>query len=165
MDKTFVLEKVSAGAAVLDRTLDYSYASVEYAGLVLYSYIKRGGQTALEPLVKITSPAWSTVGSMYDLTAQGVRSGIKKLSFRGKEITKIGQRLDLIDKILAELEVSALKETLANLEQRLAYIEQHGIVASKEGGLQLKGKKLSEDKIMFLRAIVKENINLLEDNK
>jgi len=156
-----VIEKgVTGGATVLDEAWQYSYASAEYAGLVLYSYVRRGGSIVIEPLDKIASPVFSNLGTVFGRTFGGVREGVKKV-FAGVRIVK---RLGDIDKRLSHIEeMLVTKEALYKLEERLAYLERHGIVASKEGGLQLKGKKLSEDKLMLLRAIVKENIILMEE--
>lgn len=153
MEKT-IKGKVTGSADVLDEMLGYSYASLEYAGLVLYSYIKRGGMTVLDPLEKIAHPVWNKVRSMFGWTVAGLH---------GREMAKIGERLDAIDKRLLDIEGSfASKEALDRIEKRLSYLEKHGILATKEGGLQVKGKKLTEDRLMMLKTIVKENIDIME---
>ncbi|MBF0559097.1 MAG: hypothetical protein HQL08_09985 [Nitrospirae bacterium] len=155
MEKT-IKGKVTGSADVLDEMLGYSYASLEYAGLVMLSYVKRGGMTVLDPLEKIALPAWSKVRSMYGLAAT-VRW------FRERKMANMAERLDAIDKRLLDIEDSiATKEALDRIEKRLAYLEKHGIMATKEGGLQVKGKKLTEDKLMLLKTIVRENIDIME---
>ena len=148
--------KVTGGVAVMDETLGYTYASLEYAGLVLFSYIRKGGMTVLDPLGKIALPVWRKVRTMY-----GLAVAVK--GFRDGEMAEIEERLDVIDKRLLHLEGSlATKEILDRIEKRLGYLEKHGIMAGKEGGLQVKGKKLTEDKLMLLKTIVRENVDLME---
>jgi hypothetical protein len=60
--------------------------------------------------------------------------------------------------------LDALQTRLDRLEERLSYLEKHGIIATNDG-LHVKGKKLTEDRLMFLRNIVNENIDLLVDEK
>lgn len=150
-----VMESVS----VLDEMLGYSQASLEYSGLVLYSYIKRGGTTLLDPLDKVASPVVGKVSGIVGRTVQGVLSGMKKIFVRGGS-AKMAERLDAIDKRLTVIE-GALA-AMDSIEKRLAYLEKHGIIATNEGGLQVKGKKLTDDRLMLLRRIVKENIDLVE---
>src|SRR5271169_7053247 len=162
MEKT-VKEKVTGGAVDMDEVLGYSCASVEYAGLVLYSYIRRGGGTVLDPVERITTPVWSKVWDIYGRTVKRLREGVKKAIGRGGDVAKIQERLDIIDKRLLDIEGSiASNEALDRIEKRLAYLEKHGIMASKEGGLQVKGKKLTDERLMMLKTIVKENIDIME---
>ncbi|MBF0506193.1 MAG: hypothetical protein HQL09_05105 [Nitrospirae bacterium] len=162
MEKT-VGGKVTGGAVDLDEVLGYSCASVEYAGLVLFSYIRRGGVIVLDPVERIASPVWSKAGAIYGRTARRLRDGLKKVIGRGWDAVKIQERLDTIDKRLSDIEGSlATNDALDRIEKRLAYLEKYGIMASKEGGLQVKGKKLTDDRLMMLKTIVKENIDIME---
>ena len=153
MEKT-IKGKVTGSEDVLEEMLGYSYASLEYTGLVLFSYIRRGGMIVLDPLERIALPVWTKVRTMFGRKVKGFSDG---------EMTKIGERLDVIDKRLLHLEGSlATKDILDRIEKRLAYLEKHGILATKEGGLQVKGKKLTEDKLLLLKTIVRENVDILE---
>ncbi len=153
MEKT-IKRNVPRSEDVLEEMLGYSYASLEYTGLVLFSYIRRGGMIVLDPLERIALPVWSKVRTMFGRKVKGLSDG---------EMAKIGERLDVIDKRLLHLEGSlATKEILDRIEKRLAYLEKHGILATKEGGLQVKGKKLTEDKLLLLKTIVRENVDILE---
>ncbi|MBF0328613.1 MAG: hypothetical protein HQL10_05610 [Nitrospirae bacterium] len=159
-----VAKMMTGGEAVMEDVLDYSCASVEYAGLVMYSYVKRGGRFALDPLEKVAFPVCSKVGAAYGWTLKGIQSGAGKISGLGRIAWPGGasKRLDAVEKRLAEID--SLKELLAKIDERLDYIERHGIVASREGGLEVKGKKLDESRLMVLRTIVAENIDLLSEN-
>jgi hypothetical protein len=153
MEKT-IKRNVPRSEDVLEEMLGYSYASLEYTGLVLFSYIRRGGMIVLDPLERIALPVWSKVRTMFGRKVKGLSDG---------EMAKIGERLDVIDKRLLRLEGSlATKEIIDRIEKRLAYLEKHGILATKEGGLQVKGKKLTEDKLLLLKTIVRENVDILE---
>ena len=149
---------VMESVTVLDEMLGYSQASLEYSGLVLYSYLKRGGMTVIDPLEKMASPVFGKVGTIVGRTFQGVLSGMKKIFSLGAS-TKTAEQLDAIDRRLTEIE--AALTAFDNFEKRLAYLEKHGIIATREGGLQVKGKKLTEDRLMLLQTIVKENIDLM----
>lgn len=146
-------------ATVMEEVLGYSQASLEYSVLVLYSYIKRGGLIVLDPLEKMASPVVGRVGTAVGRTFKGVLNGMKKIFVQG-ESAMTAERFDAIDKRLTEIE--AALAALGSLEKRLAYLEKHGIIATQEGGLQVKGKKLTEDRLMLLQTIVKENIDLME---
>lgn len=158
------VEKEMSGGQVF---LDYSQAALEYTGLLTYSYIKRGGMLAIDPLAKIAAPlveklgpVAEKVGPVLGRTVQGFLSGVTRVSVRGVESARTLERLASIEKRLSALEGSL--SVLDKIEKRLDYIEKHGIIASAEGGLQVKGKKLTEDRLMLLKIIVSENIDLVE---
>lgn len=150
------LDRVSAGGAQsLTMTLDYSCATLQFAGLVLYGYLRRGGGVLLRPIERAVLPIFEKVKGLY-------RGSAKRFLY--KELSDMSKRLDTIERRLYRLEDSAaLKEALEKIEERLQYLERHGIVAAKDGGLEVKGKKLTEDKLMLLRIIVSENIDLLKE--
>lgn len=149
-------EKMSGGQVFLD----YSQATLEYTGLLTYSYIKRGGLLALDPLAKIAAPVVEKASHVLGRTVQGLLSGVTRVSVRGVESARTLERLSAIERRLSALEGSL--SSLDKIEKRLDYIEKHGIIASSEGGLQVKGKKLTEDRLMLLKIIVGENIDLVE---
>ncbi|MBF0564608.1 MAG: hypothetical protein HQK89_05140 [Nitrospirae bacterium] len=139
----------------LGDTFEYSIASIEYSGLVIYSFIKRGSEVFFQPMVKVTAPAWYKTGNFAGNMAGGIYrkaheslkkslgsvKGLKRL-FTGKE-----ERL------------MAIEQKLTAMDTRLGYLERHGVMATKEG-LRVKGKKLTDEKMMFLKTIVSENIDL-----
>lgn len=156
-------EKMTGGQVFLD----YSQATLEYTGLLTYRYIKRGGVLAIDPLARIAAPVVEklgpvagSVGSVIGRTVQGLFSGLTRVVGRGVESSRTLERLASIEKRLAALEGSL--SVLDKIEERLDYIEKHGIIASAEGGLQVKGKKLTEDRLMLLKVIVSENLDLVE---
>ncbi len=163
--------RVYGGSTNFNYIVDYSLSTLEYSMLVLWSVLKRGGTVVLNPIENATLPILQKASEFCAKTSQGIKLNFNKLKakvrfpFRFKaDTTDIEKKLLEIEAIVRSFENNFItKQDLKAIEERLEYLEKHGIVASQEGGLQLKGKKLSEEKIMFLRAIVRENINLLED--
>ncbi|MBF0457198.1 MAG: hypothetical protein HQK99_04805 [Nitrospirae bacterium] len=161
---------LDAGADVLSESWEYSYAFAEYTGLVVFSYIKIGGAAAIsavEPAAKVVSPAVFTpvkevVGAAFKRTINGFSDGIIAASQAIGKVLPVcrGKRLESLE----NEKLQALDARLAQLEDRLSYLEKHGIIATNEG-LHVKGKKLTEDRLMFLKNIVKENIDLMADDK
>ncbi|MCX8070212.1 MAG: hypothetical protein N2738_06885, partial [Thermodesulfovibrionales bacterium] len=168
MDKTAEVNIYREGAN-LNYMIDYSLSALEYSMLVLWSVLKRGGKTVLIPIENATLPFFERIGSICGRTTDAMKSKFSKIRYKLKfpfkaDTSELERRLFEIETIIRSFENNYItKKDLMAIEERLEYLEKHGIVASQEGGLQLKGKKLSEEKIMFLRAIVRENINLLED--
>ncbi|MBF0465217.1 MAG: hypothetical protein HQK94_09070 [Nitrospirae bacterium] len=152
-DKT--RECLAKSTAILNDTvsasIEYSAASMEYSGLVIYSFIKRGGVLFLQPVVKVTLPLWEKAGNLngivYRKALEGLKKSLKSVKSLKKFFTIEGEKLESIE------------QRLIDMEGRLAYLERHGVMATKEG-LQVKGKKLTDEKMMFLRTIVSENIEL-----
>jgi len=166
MGKT-VDARVSREVVNVNIFIDYSLSALEYSMLVLWTSLKRGGAVVLIPIENATLPIIKRIGAFWSEKTVFVKDKFRKIKFRGffkHDTSELEKRLNEIEQILRSFENTFVtKKDLLSLEERLEYLEKHGIVASQEGGLQLKGKKLSEEKIMFLRAIVRENINLLED--
>ncbi len=148
---------VGGGTQTLTMTLDYSCATLQFAGLVLYSYLKRGSGVIARPIERSVLPIMEKLRGLYKGSAK---------RFLYKELSDMSKRLDALERRLYRLEDSAaVKDALEKIEERLQYLERHGIVAAKDGGLEVKGKKLTEDKLMLLRIIVSENIDLLKDEE
>jgi hypothetical protein len=156
MDKT-IDGKWTGGEAFMDEVLAYSRASVEYSGLVAYSFAKRHGTVVLEPLEKMASPVWKQMGLAYGWTLKGLQTGVKKIKWPSISIS----RLALTGERLAEIE--ELREMIARIDERLEYLERHGIIAGRAGGLEVRGKKLDDSKLLALRTIVLDNIDLLSE--
>lgn len=174
MDKTVYLQAYQKPLN-FGTVVDYSLSALEYSMLVLWSVLKRGGSVVLIPIENATLPLLERIGNFYTKTASNIKSSITKAKSKVKgkvrfpfkfkaDTSELEQKILEIEAIVRRFETNYVtKKDLQAIEERLEYLEKHGIVASQDGGLQLKGKKLSEEKIMFLRAIVRENINLLED--
>ncbi|KWT94825.1 hypothetical protein [Candidatus Magnetominusculus xianensis] len=152
---------LDAGADVLSESWLYTYAFAEYTGLVIFSYIKRGGSAAasvIEPAAKAASPAVFTpvkeiAGAAFEKTVSGLSEGLTAAS---QAVQKLF--------VCRSKRLEALDSRLTQLEERLSYLEKHGIIATNEG-LHVKGKKLTEDRLAFLRNIVNENIDLIVEDK
>ncbi|MBF0567088.1 MAG: hypothetical protein HQK89_17820, partial [Nitrospirae bacterium] len=51
-------ESTTALGETVSTSIEYSVASIEYSGLVIYSFLKRGGVLFSHPVVKVTFPLW-----------------------------------------------------------------------------------------------------------
>ncbi|MCJ7593556.1 MAG: hypothetical protein MUO52_02145, partial [Desulfobacterales bacterium] len=59
--------------------------------------------------------------------------------------------------------IRGLEEKVVELEQRLVYIEKHGVVPAAAASREKKGKDLNEDKRFVLQQILQETKSLREE--
>jgi hypothetical protein len=132
-----VLGKTTSGLKAFNEAGKYSCATVEYAGLVSYSCLKRGGSA----VAKITSPVTSAVSRPFAY-----------IRYRASKV---------LGKVALDPEVlKGLEEKIREIERRLASIEKHGLVTAARPIPLEKETRLDSEKRNILRAIVEENILL-----
>ena len=133
---------LSLGLNTFHETGKYTCATFEYAGLLSYGMIKRGGILVAGGVEKITTPVAAAVCWPYDLIKDKTSSVFKK---RHKE------------------NIKGLMERLAQIEERLARIEKYGVIpASGEAAARKRKKELREDKKFVLKGILEETKALQE---
>jgi hypothetical protein len=136
------MKVLSAGWNAFNETGKYTYATVEYAGLVSYSVLKSGGTVVNDGIQKIISPVASAIcwpfAVIKDKTSVIFRSGEQQEKIKG------------------------LEEKLMEIEKRLAFIERHGVVSALEGAHGKKEKRLDEERRGVLQAILEANKLLRE---
>ena len=127
------------------RTGNYGLTAFEYAGMLSYSYIRRGGLALITGMEKIYPPIQRVTAAPFIYCGQ-------KIGRLGKMFTRnhvIEERLMAID------------EKLNRIDRRLADMEKTGIRTIVETQqLAREKKKLNEGKKMLLQAIVSENMQL-----
>ena len=130
------MKVLSSGFNTFNYTGKYTFATVEYAGLLSYSIIRRGGILVTCGVRKVTMPVAAAVCWPYDFIKKGTGS-----LFGGKKY---------------EERITSLTEKLALIEERLAKIEKYGVIAGPEEHVLRKRKELTEDKRFVLKGILEE---------
>ena len=139
------MKVLSAGWNVFNETGKYTYATVEYAGLVSYSVLKSGGTVVNDGIQKIISPVASAIYWPFAVVKD--KAGV---IFRSEE---------------QQEKIKSLEEKLAEVEERLAKIEKYGLIPVSEAVAMKKGRKLAEDKRLVLKEILEETISLKKRSK
>lgn len=125
---------LSSGANFINETGKYTYATVEYTGLVTCSFARKGGNAIMRPFVKIARP-------------------LGKINFR-KLLP--GAKTVITD----SSEIRNLEEKVSLLEERLSILERRGISMP---GIAVSVKKvLDKSKLGLFREIVNDNKLLRE---
>ena len=139
------MKVLSVGWNTFNETGKYTYATVEYAGLVSYSVLKSGGTVVNDGIQKIISPVASAIYWPFVVIKDKT-----SVIFRSKE---------------HEEKIKSLTEKLAEVEERLAKIEKYGLISVSDAVAVKKGKKLAEDKRLVLKEILEETISLKRGSK
>ena len=126
----------------------YSAATFEYAARVSISYVKRGNQTFMCGVKKVTSPAIRVVSSPFIYLKK------KIINPSSQE----GEQGDVLSK--NEEKIRVLEERIVFIENKLAFLEKHGVTASNTKNLMQEKKNLTKEKSMLLQAIVNDNLTL-----
>jgi len=136
---------VSHGLNTLNEAGKYTCATAEYACMVSYSYVKKGGNALMGNVLKITSPVASTISRPFVFIKKGASKAFGKTTH----------------------DVEALKrfeEKILQIEDRLSLIEKHGVVHAAKPISPGKEIRLDPEKRKLLHAIVEEN-KLLTDSR
>ena len=136
------MKVLSAGWNAFNETGKYTYATVEYAGLVSYSVLKSGGTVVNDGIQKIISPVASAMCWPF-----AVIKDKTSVIFRSKEQRE---------------KIKSLEEKLMEIEKRLAFIERHGVVPGLERVPGKREKRLDEERRSVLQAILEANKRLRE---
>ncbi len=134
------MKVLSAGWNTFNETGKYTCATVEYAGLISYSMVKKGGTVVKVSLRKITMPVKAAICWPFAVVED--KAGV---IFRSKE---------------HEEKIKSLEEKLMEIDKRLAFIERHGMVSGLEPGK--KEKRLDEERRIVLQTILEANKLLRE---
>ena len=136
------MKVLSAGWNAFNETGKYTYATVEYAGLVSYSVLKSGGTVVNDGIQKIISPVASAMCWPF-----AVIKDKTSVIFRSREH---GEK------------IKSVEEKLMEIEKRLAFIERHGVVPGLERVPGKREKRLDEERRSVLQAMLEANKLLRE---
>ena len=135
---------------MITKTSDYSVAAFEYAGMVSYSYMKRGALALKFGIIKIGQPVKRVASVPLDYCTQ--------------QMDKLGKVFNRKNEI--EERLIAIDDKLERIIRRLADIEKSGVVVAekqkpaKEKKEIIEKKQINEGNRMFFKAIADENIQL-----
>jgi len=135
---------VSSGVDAMREGGRWTYATVEYLGLVSYHLLKKGGKTFSASVVRMSRVMGNGVGKSF-------------VYIKGTWPTYAERRRD------TEGKFRSLQEKILMLEERLALLEVRGIRPSEKGLYGAKRKELEEGKRALLHQIMEANKRLLEE--
>lgn len=123
------------------KAVKYTHSTVNYAGLITWSIITRCSNAVKSSTLKAVRPV------ARNATEPFMAMKIKKQKLFGKKVD--------VDERIKEI-----KETILQLEERLAFLEKHGVRIFEEGDFHKKKKELDEERKGLLNLIVEENKRL-----
>ena len=121
----------------------YGHATVEYIGLVMVGMIRRSSTAAKDSTMGIVTP----IGRNLSRPFVGIKDMASSI-FRGKAY--VDQRF------------VSIVERIRTLEERLAFLEKHGVRLAERPDFAKKKKELDEERKELLNLIVQENKRLRE---
>ena len=137
----------------------YTRATMEYSGLVSYSIVKRGCVTSKRMFLKVARPtAWTVSRPFVVVKGKTVRV-FRKITPHREALKDLEERLVKIENMEGP---GDLEGKLMKIEDRLAYIEKHGVTRIAKTAVPKKEKKLSEDKRFVLKEILEDTKALRE---
>lgn len=141
----------------------YTYAVVEYAGLMVYVLLKRGSEALISPIVIAIRSKGKLITNFNDNAFIGINkellANIGEASgnfFKG--IRNFVWTHKTVDPELSE-KITRIETMLVNIEAILKNIEQHGVISTPSGYSPDK-PKLKEDAKMLLASILQTNLDL-----
>ena len=137
------MKALTMGRNAFNETGKYTYATVEYAGLLSFSMLRRGGGVVTCGVRKVTRPTAAAICRPYDFIKDKTGSVFSNKKHREN--------------------IKSLTEKLARIEERLVKIEKYGVVPGSAGAeVARKRKGLSDDKRFVLKGILEETKALRE---
>ncbi|MBF0465129.1 MAG: hypothetical protein HQK88_02425 [Nitrospirae bacterium] len=159
--KKLVDSSVSGSVEILNESWLYTYASMEYSVLVVYSYVVRGGKAVGAPISKIVVPIKGIAAPV-----KSIMQPVKDLT--GKASKEIKEILLYLEKLInrRSMRLTNIEQRLEAIEKRLAYIESHGIQLDRRiKSAEQPKRRLADAKKSFLKSIVMENVELRSEMK
>jgi hypothetical protein len=155
-----LVDRGGTAAMQLLATGKYIPGTIEYAGRAVYSLADRGGTATKKCLVKVFQPVGSAVkrpfafvkGKVFQPVGSAVARPFSFVKDKAKSIFSVQVRYDE--------DIKTLMEKLMAIEDRLSYIEKHGVVLHGAGAGEKKA--LDKQKRQLLQVILAENKLLRE---
>ncbi|GAH13491.1 unnamed protein product, partial [marine sediment metagenome] len=116
----------------------YGYATVEYTGIVIWSIIERSGAAIKDSTLGMVMPVARNVCKPF-------------VTIKGKMTSISG------DKAYVDEKIGQIVERIRTLEERLAFLEKHGVRLIERPDFAKKKKELDEERKELLNLIVQEN--------
>ncbi len=129
----------------------YTRAAVEYSGLVSYSVVKKSCTASKRMFLRVARPTAWAVSRPFVVVKGQTAKVFRKLTPGKKALRDLEDRLIKIENLG---ELGDLEGKLVKIEDRLAYLEKHGVTRLSQTAIPQKDKKLSEDKRFVLKEIL-----------
>jgi len=121
----------------------YAHATVDYTGLVFWSIIEKSSAAIKGSTLGMVMPVARNVCKPF-------------ASIKGKMTSIFG------DKAYVDENIGQIVEKIRTLEERLAFLEKHGVRLVERPDFAKKKKELDEERKELLNLIVQENKRLRE---
>lgn len=151
------MKVMTGGFDVITVTGKYSFASIEYAGRVAYSMVDRGGTATKTKkyLVKFFQPIGSAGGRPFAFVKDKVFQPVGSAVSRPFVFVKDKAKSIFPAQLRYDEDMKNLLEKVMKIEDRLVYIEKHGVVMKGEAAEEKKA--ISKEKSMLLQVVLAEN--------
>ncbi len=126
------------------KAVKYTHSTVNYAGLITWSIITRCSNAVKSSTLKAVRPVARNATEPF-------------MAMKNKKRKLFGTKIDEVD---IDERIKEIKETILQLEERLAFLEKHGVRIFEEGDFHKKKKELDEERKGLLNLIVEENKRL-----
>ncbi|MBF0550620.1 MAG: hypothetical protein HQK60_08795 [Deltaproteobacteria bacterium] len=135
----------------------YTCATMEYAGLLSFNLVKRGGRATLGQLTRATRPVATTLVQPFVFIKEKAKRVVGRKGHHEERLEQVEERLNI-----DEDRWESLEERLARVEERMSLLEKRGSVPTKQLPVALKERKLDDRRRGVLRAIMESNKLLWE---
>ncbi|MCI4624877.1 MAG: hypothetical protein L3V56_02845 [Candidatus Magnetoovum sp. WYHC-5] len=155
---------------VFSKMVGYSYALVEYMGVISYSYVKAGSELIGHSAITATTPIWGATKKSYKFTVKPIGNITKKslkATMNGYKAMAKGigagykKTMDICTTKKTR-QLNRMEELLIKIDERLVELGRHGVII-QSGNIHMEKqekRQLSKERDAFLKGIVQENIAL-----
>jgi hypothetical protein len=127
--------------------------------MVSYSVVKKSCTASKSMFLKVARPTAWAVSRPFVVVKGQTGKVFKKITPKRKALRDLEERLIKIEKLEG---LGGLEGKLMKIEDRLAYIEKHGVTSISKPAAPKKDKKISEDKRFVLQEILQATKALRE---
>ena len=135
------METEQGGSDTLGAAVRGARAAIDYTGLVTWSILSRGSCAIKDEVLRIGGRLGPNAAEPFIAAKKKIRQG-----FRGKGHVSG--------------EIKRIEERISMLEERLVFLEKHGVKIAETPDYQKKKKALDEERRGLLSLIVEENKEL-----
>ncbi len=136
------METEQDGPDTLSTAIRGTRAAIDYTGLVTWSILSRGSCAIKDEILKIGGRVGPNAAEPFIAVKNMIRKGF------GKQKGPVYE------------EMKRIEERISVLEERLIFLEKHGVRIAETPDYQKKQKELDEERRGLLSLIVKENKEL-----
>lgn len=146
-----IVKKSYAASKRMFEAGKYARAAVEYSGLASYSVVKKGCTASKRMFLRVAGPTAWAVSRPFVVVKSQTAKVFRKIAPKKEALRDLEERLIKIENLGAPGDLGG---KLMKIEDRLAYLEKHGMTRTSQAAVPQKDKKLSEDKRFLLKEIL-----------